>query len=28
MPASSPKGRASLRIRAWICSECGATHDR
>ena len=28
IPASSPKGRASLRIRAWICSECGATHDR
>ena len=28
IPASSPKGRASLRIRAWICSECGAIHDR
>ncbi len=28
IPASSPKGRASLRIREWICSECGATHDR
>ena len=25
---SSPKGRAGLRIREWICSSCGATHDR
>ena len=28
IPASSPKGRAGLRIRAWACSECGAVHDR
>ena len=28
IPASSPKGRAGLRIREWICSECGAEHDR
>jgi IS605 OrfB family transposase len=28
IPASSPKGRAGLRIRAWTCSECGAEHDR
>ncbi|OUL98813.1 RNA-guided endonuclease InsQ/TnpB family protein [Variovorax sp. JS1663] len=27
IPASSPKGRAGLRIREWICS-CGAMHDR
>ena len=26
--ASSPKGRAGLRIREWVCSECGAIHDR
>lgn len=24
----SPKGRAGLRIREWICTECGAEHDR
>jgi putative transposase len=28
IPASSPKGRAGLRIREWTCSECGTTHDR
>ena len=28
IPASSPKGRAGLRIREWTCCECGATHDR
>lgn len=28
IPASSPKGRAGLRIREWSCSHCGATHDR
>lgn len=28
IPASSPKGRASLGIREWICSECGAEHQR
>jgi IS605 OrfB family transposase len=26
--ASSPKGRAGLRIRDWTCDECGTTHDR
>ena len=28
IPASSPKGRAGLRIREWICSECNTVHDR
>ena len=28
IPASSPKGRAGLRIREWTCSECGAVHER
>lgn len=28
IPASSPKGRAGLRIREWTCCECGAGHDR
>ena len=28
IPASSPKGRAGLRKREWVCSECGARHDR
>ncbi len=28
IPASSPKGRAGLRMREWTCSECGAVHDR
>lgn len=28
IPASSPKGRASLGIRRWTCSDCGAEHDR
>ena len=28
IPASSPKGRAGLRIREWICSECATVHDR
>lgn len=26
--SSSPKGRSGLRIREWICAECGAEHDR
>ena len=26
--ASSPRGRAGLRIREWTCSDCGAVHDR
>jgi transposase len=25
---SSPKGIAGLGIREWVCSECGANHDR
>lgn len=25
---SSPKGMGALGIRAWVCSECGASHDR
>lgn len=25
---SSPKGRTGLGIRQWVCSECGAEHDR
>ena len=25
--ASSPKGRAGLRIRRWTCSACGCEHD-
>jgi IS605 OrfB family transposase len=28
VPASSPKGRAGLRMREWTCCECGVTHDR
>lgn len=28
IPISSPKGRAGLGIREWVCSECGAVHDR
>lgn len=28
LSASSPKGRAGLRIREWTCCECGTTHDR
>lgn len=27
-PDSSPKGRADLGIREWVCSECGAEHQR
>lgn len=26
--ASSPKGRAGLGIRLWVCAKCGAEHDR
>ena len=26
--ASSPKGRAGLRIREWVCSTCATVHDR
>jgi putative transposase len=28
IPESSPKGIAGLGIREWVCSECGASHDR
>lgn len=28
IPDSSPKGMGALGIRAWECSECGASHDR
>ena len=28
IPASSPKGRAGLRIREWTCATCGTWHDR
>lgn len=28
IPDSSPRGRAGLGIRQWVCSECGAEHDR
>lgn len=28
IPDSSPKGMGALGIRAWVCSECGASHDR
>ena len=28
IPASSPKGRADLGIREWLCSTCGRWHDR
>ena len=28
VPESSPKGRAGLGIREWVCSACGVTHDR
>lgn len=28
LPASRPVGRAGLRVRAWVCSECGISHDR
>ncbi len=28
LPASRPRGIAGLRVRAWVCSDCGAAHDR
>lgn len=28
IPDSSPKGMGALGIRHWICSDCGASHDR
>jgi IS605 OrfB family transposase len=28
LPSSRPKGIAGLGIRDWVCSDCGASHDR
>lgn len=28
IPASSPKGMGALGMRSWVCSDCGAPHDR
>ncbi|MDC1300017.1 transposase [bacterium] len=28
IPDSSPKGLKGLSVREWVCSECGAVHDR
>lgn len=28
IPGSSPKGRGSLGVRHWVCSDCDAVHDR
>lgn len=28
LPGSRPKGIAALGIRQWVCSDCGASHDR
>ena len=28
LPESRPKGIAGLGIRFWVCSDCGASHDR
>lgn len=28
LPSSRPKGIADLGMRDWVCSECGASHDR
>lgn len=28
IPVSSPKGVGMLRVRAWVCDDCGASHDR
>ena len=28
VPESRPKGIAGLGIREWVCSDCGASHDR
>lgn len=25
---SGPKGQKGLRIRSWVCTECGAEHNR
>lgn len=26
--AGSPRGEKGLRVRTWVCSDCGASHDR
>ena len=28
IPDSAPKGLGGLGVRHWVCSDCGATHDR
>jgi IS605 OrfB family transposase len=28
LPPERPRGIAGLGIREWVCSECGASHDR
>ena len=28
IPDSSPKGMGALGVRHWVCSDCGASHDR
>lgn len=28
IPESSPKGMGALGVRSWVCSDCGASHDR
>ena len=28
LPSTRPKGIAGLGIRSWVCSDCGASHDR
>lgn len=28
LPLSRPKGIAGLGMRSWVCSDCGASHDR
>lgn len=28
IPVSSPKGMGALGVRHWVCSDCGASHDR
>lgn len=28
IPDSSPKGMGALGMREWVCSDCGASHDR
>jgi putative transposase len=28
IPDSSPKGMGALGVRSWVCSGCGASHDR